>query len=264
MFDNGVYLVPEYSSVVEYEIDETNFTATLVKRYTRNESVFSRFLGSVQELANGHILISWGDSQNPAVTEISEQDSIEFEMKFIDYARQYRSYRFKWEANLFTINSDSIDFGIVSLGDSSLAELNLYNPKDSAVTINECLINNNSFSVLNELPILIPSKDSVTLNVMFKPDAEVYYQDKLNVRSVNDTMLIGKQVFLTGATTLAWVEDRVNSPLQFSLSQNYPNPFNPSTRIQYAISSRQFVSLKVFDILGNEIETLVNEEKPGM
>jgi len=49
----------------------------------------------------------------------------------------------------------------------------------------------------------------------------------------------------------------------FTLSQNYPNPFNPSTRIQYAVSSRKFVSLKVYDVLGNEIATLVNEEKPA-
>jgi len=48
---------------------------------------------------------------------------------------------------------------------------------------------------------------------------------------------------------------------EFKLFQNYPNPFNPSTRIQYAVSSRLFVSLKVYDILGNEIATLVNEEK---
>jgi hypothetical protein len=46
------------------------------------------------------------------------------------------------------------------------------------------------------------------------------------------------------------------------LYNNYPNPFNPSTRIQYAVSSRQFVSLKVYDVLGNEVATLVNEEKP--
>ena len=52
-------------------------------------------------------------------------------------------------------------------------------------------------------------------------------------------------------------------PTEFLLEQNYPNPFNPSTSIQYAISSRQFVMLKVYDILGREIETIVNEEKPA-
>ncbi len=45
------------------------------------------------------------------------------------------------------------------------------------------------------------------------------------------------------------------------LFQNYPNPFNPSTSIQYSVRNRQFVSLKVYDVLGNEIATLVNEEK---
>ncbi|MBK7632472.1 MAG: T9SS type A sorting domain-containing protein [Ignavibacteriales bacterium] len=49
----------------------------------------------------------------------------------------------------------------------------------------------------------------------------------------------------------------------FELAQNYPNPFNPSTSIQYAISNRQFVSLKVYDVIGNEVATLVNEEKPA-
>jgi hypothetical protein len=50
-------------------------------------------------------------------------------------------------------------------------------------------------------------------------------------------------------------------PLNYTLEQNFPNPFNPSTSIQYAVSNRQFVSLKVYDVLGNEIEILVSEEK---
>ena len=48
---------------------------------------------------------------------------------------------------------------------------------------------------------------------------------------------------------------------KFELLQNYPNPFNPTTSIQYAISNRQFVSLKIYDVLGNEVASLVNEEK---
>jgi len=52
-------------------------------------------------------------------------------------------------------------------------------------------------------------------------------------------------------------------PNSFKLYQNYPNPFNPSTNLQYAIGSRQFVTLKVYDLLGREMATLVNEEIPA-
>jgi len=68
------------------------------------------------------------------------------------------------------------------------------------------------------------------------------------------------------------VEVTVQESTKFSLFQNYPNPFNPTTKIKYEIpnvetrhaSSLQFIALKVYDILGNEVASLVNEEKqPG-
>jgi CubicO group peptidase (beta-lactamase class C family) len=53
-------------------------------------------------------------------------------------------------------------------------------------------------------------------------------------------------------------------PLTYDLSQNYPNPFNPSTNIEFWIANLGFVSLKIFDVLGREISTLVNEMRaPG-
>ncbi|QQS38235.1 MAG: T9SS type A sorting domain-containing protein [Ignavibacteriales bacterium] len=53
----------------------------------------------------------------------------------------------------------------------------------------------------------------------------------------------------------------VNKPLVFNLDQNYPNPFNPSTTIKYSVPVTEHVTIKVFDILGNEVTTLVNEQK---
>jgi len=58
------------------------------------------------------------------------------------------------------------------------------------------------------------------------------------------------------------VENLENDITSFKVNQNYPNPFNPSTKIKYSVPQSSNVMIKIFDILGNEIETLVNDEKP--
>ncbi len=55
----------------------------------------------------------------------------------------------------------------------------------------------------------------------------------------------------------------ISSPAKYSLEQNYPNPFNPATKIKYSLPQTSRVQIKVFDVLGNEVAVLVNEEKPA-
>ena len=61
--------------------------------------------------------------------------------------------------------------------------------------------------------------------------------------------------------TITNVDDENNSILEFRLNQNYPNPFNPTTTISFTIPTISNVSLKVFNILGKEITTLINETR---
>jgi hypothetical protein len=62
-------------------------------------------------------------------------------------------------------------------------------------------------------------------------------------------------------TSLTDIEDESFSITDYKLNQNYPNPFNPSTSIQYTVGNLQFVSLKVYDVLGKEIAALVSGQK---
>jgi len=72
-----------------------------------------------------------------------------------------------------------------------------------------------------------------------------------------------KQVDYNGTLEYSNEIEVIRTPGEFSLEQNYPNPFNPTTKIRFTISDLRFTILKVYDVLGNEIATLVNEELPA-
>lgn len=94
--------------------------------------------------------------------------------------------------------------------------------------------------------------------------------EKHNYFYMDENLIVGKynyrlkQIDFDGSFEYSpEVEVVVSAPLELTLEQNYPNPFNPSTTIEYQIPEISFVTLKVYDVLGKEIETLVNEEKPA-
>ena len=126
---------------------------------------------------------------------------------------------------------------------------------------------------INPAAVSVDPHDSVGIKFtmyppLVKQTAFNQFQPKLIVDSkfsVGTTHFLKTINFhLIGTTD---VKDDISSPDKFSLLQNFPNPFNPSTKIKYTVASpvngteRQFITLKIYDILGKEIATLVNEEK---
>ena len=93
---------------------------------------------------------------------------------------------------------------------------------------------------------------------------EGYYPTNYNIEYDGISMLFKIYIsdfVYSGTTSIKSNEDIF--PESIKLGQNFPNPFNPSTKIKYSVPQSSNVIIKVFDILGNEIEILVNEEKPA-
>ena len=94
-----------------------------------------------------------------------------------------------------------------------------------------------------------------------EPKSYSFIDSKLETGNYNYRL---KQIDLDGSFAYSnTINIKIEQPFVFTLDQNYPNPFNPVTSIQYAIANKQFVKLIIYDVLGNEIAVLVNEEKPA-
>jgi len=104
---------------------------------------------------------------------------------------------------------------------------------------------------------LLTSGSDLYTALGISPDAQFIVGQGTNGATNQDE---GYLLAINGITS---VEENQLTPGNFVLNQNYPNPFNPSTTINFSIQSSDFVSLKIYDVLGNEVASLVNEEKPA-
>jgi hypothetical protein len=179
------------------------------------------------------------------------------------------------ELNQIIINADVTRTGTVTDNDLIIhfvvAE-NVYYAGGNGIS-NHKQVMRKMFPSPSGLPFTIELNEMKSFQQPIDPDP-IWFLDSLRIvvfiQSINSKIVYQSETINYNDLTPVKVNDETKIPLNFNLEQNFPNPFNPATTIRFTISPARtkfyaggdlrFTILKVYDVLGNEVATLVNEE----
>lgn len=165
-----------------------------------------------------------------------------------------------------TIFANDLDFGDVFTSTLGLMNLAIYNTGTAPLDVSDLtFVGTAEFSLSQNSivpPFVVSAGDSVNIEIAFFSNVNGIFNGVLEIE--NNSSTSPYNVNLSANSITVNIESTSNLiPKEFSLSQNYPNPFNPSTNIEFGLKESRFTKLVIFDILGREVKTLVNENLPA-
>ena len=171
------------------------------------------------------------------------------------------------QKSLITLGSKIENTGAIWNSDFTSVNDHLGLPPTQIYPLQLTLDLNISADSIKIYPLNSTGKEDVITPFVIKPFSASHFIVELDQNKYK-TLWFGIEKYGNGSAVD--VENENNLPTEFKLEQNYPNPFNPVTTINYSIpyvetqhAASQNVALKVYDILGNEVAILINEEKPA-
>ena len=232
-------VTPGINTLYNYAITYVKGSCVLhMLRYVTGDSLFFKILHSyASDSTFKYDIVSTADF-NEKVNSITGEDFDWFFNQWV-YSPNHPVYQ-----NIYTISTIGPEFSV---------DLNVIQVQQNA----------GFFKMPIEIKIEFADATDTTFTIFSKANNE-WFNFPCSKEPTNLIFDPGANIVLKVASTvLVSVGDDYKIPVEFSLEQNYPNPFNPSTTIKFNLPEKEFVSLKIYDVMGKEVDVILDEEKPA-
>lgn len=266
LFDNGNGHEPQYSRGLEYEINEVEKTALLIRECMESPNIYSSIMGSIASMPGNHLLVGWfRNSEDGFISEFDEEGQAitKITISPVETFTSYKSYKASYldQFQFFVVpDKDTLDFGYVDAGDSAILFVELMNQGTDPATLFALSDESGQFGLLDSLPIRIEGGGTHQISLKFQPTVTgnyftpVYLSFRLD-STINNEHMIACRLMLQGTFPAA------SSTGEYQTGQGlniFPNPFRELISIE---NTEDVMSVVIWSMTGEKVFHMQNENQ---